>query len=84
MLNGKTIAVVLRAYHTEETLEATVHDLTDLVDLRILVDDFSSDDTGSFARRLGQFCFLENRQSRINARHHRAVITGAVSTEAKD
>jgi glycosyltransferase involved in cell wall biosynthesis len=84
MLNGKTTAVVLPAYHTEETLEATVRDLTDLVDLRILVDDFSSDDTGSLARRLGQFCSLENKQGGINARHDRAVITGAVSTEAKD
>jgi hypothetical protein len=84
MLNGKTIAVVLPAYHTEEPLEATVRDLTDLVDPRILVDHFSSDDTGSFARRPGQFCFLENKQGRIDARHDRAVITGAVSTEAKD
>lgn len=84
MLNGKTIAVVLPAYHTQETLEATARYLTDLVDLRILVDDFTSDDTGSFARRLGQFCFLENKQGRINERHDRAVITGAVSTEAKD
>ena len=84
MLNGKTIAVVLPAYHTEETLEAMVRNLTDLVDLRVLVGDFSSDDAGSFARRLGKFRFLGRKQGRINARHDRAVITGAVSTEAKD
>ena len=53
MLNGKTIAVVLPAYNAEKTLEATVRELPDLVDLRILVDDFSSDDTVTLARRLG-------------------------------
>jgi|SRR6202140_4463903 len=53
MLNGKTIAVVLPAYNAEKTLEATVRELPGLVDLRILVDDFSSDDTVTLARRLG-------------------------------
>src|SRR6202045_646738 len=53
MLNGKTIAVVLPAYNAEKTLEATVRELPDLVDLKILVDDFSSDDTVTLARRLG-------------------------------
>jgi glycosyltransferase involved in cell wall biosynthesis len=53
MLNGKTIAVVLPAYNAEKTLEATVRELPDLVDFRILVDDFSSDDTVTLARRLG-------------------------------
>ena len=84
MLNGKTIAVVLPAYNAEGTLEATVRELPDLVDLRILVDDFSSDNTVTLARRLGHFRFLENKQDRINARHERPVITEAVSTEAKD
>jgi glycosyltransferase involved in cell wall biosynthesis len=53
MLNGKTIAVVLPAYNAEKTLEATVRELPDLVDLRILVDDFSSDRTVTLARSLG-------------------------------
>ncbi len=39
MLNGKRIAVVLPAYNAEKTLEATVRELPDLVDIRILVDD---------------------------------------------
>jgi len=53
MLNGKTIAVVLPAYNAEKTLEATVRELPDIVDLRILVDDFSSDHTVELARCLG-------------------------------
>jgi glycosyltransferase involved in cell wall biosynthesis len=53
MLNGKTIAVVLPAYNAERTLEATVRELPDLVDVKILVDDCSSDQTVKLARRLG-------------------------------
>jgi glycosyltransferase involved in cell wall biosynthesis len=53
MLNGKTIAVVLPAYNAEKTLEATVRELPDLVDVKILVDDCSSDQTVKLARRLG-------------------------------
>src|SRR5216117_2524526 len=53
MLNGKRIAVVLPAYNAEKTLEATVRELPDLVDIRILVDDHSSDRTVEVAHRLG-------------------------------
>jgi glycosyltransferase involved in cell wall biosynthesis len=53
LINGKRIAVVLPAYNAEKTLEATVRELTDLVDDRILVDDHSSDATAELARRLG-------------------------------
>jgi glycosyltransferase involved in cell wall biosynthesis len=60
MLNGKLIAVVLPAYNAEKTLEATVRELPDIVDLRILVDDFSSDRTVSVARELGISTFVHN------------------------
>src|SRR5438477_5436685 len=53
MLNGKRIAVVLPAYNAEKTLEATVRELPDLVDIRILVDDHSSDRTVEVAHQLG-------------------------------
>ncbi|MCU1243968.1 MAG: hypothetical protein JWO71_4694 [Candidatus Acidoferrum typicum] len=53
MLNGKIIAVVLPAYNAERTLEATVRELPDIVDIKILVDDCSSDQTVKLARRLG-------------------------------
>lgn len=53
MINGKRIAVVLPAYNAEKTLEATVRELSEIVDDRILVDDHSSDATAELARRLG-------------------------------
>ena len=53
MINGKRIAVVMPAYNAEKTLEATVHELPDLVDTTILVDDHSSDQTTEVAKRLG-------------------------------
>src|SRR5881394_3072474 len=53
MLNGKRIAVVLPAYNAEKTLEATVRELPELVDIRILVDDHSSDRTVEVAHQLG-------------------------------
>jgi len=61
MLNGKRIAVVLPAYNAERTLEATVRDLPELVDIRILVDDHSSDRTVEIARRLGLQYYVHDR-----------------------
>ena len=53
MINGKRIVVVLPAYNAEKTLEATVRELPEIVDQRILVDDQSRDATVAMARRLG-------------------------------
>jgi glycosyltransferase involved in cell wall biosynthesis len=61
MINGKRIAVVLPAYNAEKTLEATVREVPDLVDICILVDDHSSDRTIEVAKRLGLQCFLHDR-----------------------
>ena len=61
MLNGKRIAVVLPAYNAAKTLEATVRELPDLVDIRILVDDHSKDDTVEVAKRLGLQVFVHDR-----------------------
>jgi len=61
MINGKHIAIVMPAYNAEKTLEATVAELPDLVDIRILVDDSSSDATVSLARRLGLLVFKHDR-----------------------
>jgi len=57
MINGKRVAVVLPAYNAEKTLEATVRELPALVDLRILVDDHSADETVRLASRLGLTVF---------------------------
>jgi glycosyltransferase involved in cell wall biosynthesis len=61
MINGKRIAVVFPAYNAEKTLEATVRELPDLVDIRILVDDHSSDRTVEIAHGLGLQSFVHNR-----------------------
>jgi len=61
MINSKRIAVVLPAYNAAKTLEATVSQLPDLVDIRILVDDHSSDRTFQIAERLGLRCFAHDQ-----------------------
>src|SRR5579864_4797127 len=61
MINGKRIAVVMPAYNAEKTLQATVGEIPDLVDIRILVDDHSRDDTVGLARRLGLLVFQHDR-----------------------
>jgi glycosyltransferase involved in cell wall biosynthesis len=61
MINGKRIAVVLPAYNAEKTLEATVRELPDLVDIRILVDDHSTDRTIEVAQKLGLQSFVHDR-----------------------
>jgi len=49
MVNGKRIAVVMPAYNAEKTLERTVQELPDTVDIKILVDDHSTDGTVQIA-----------------------------------
>src|SRR5207344_1774049 len=61
MINGKRIAVVFPAYNAEKTLEATVRELPELVDIRILVDDHSRDQTVAVAQRLGIPVFVHDR-----------------------
>jgi glycosyltransferase involved in cell wall biosynthesis len=61
MINGKSIAVVLPAYNAEKTLESTIRELPSLVDIRILVDDHSSDHTVEVAKQLGLHVFVHNR-----------------------
>ena len=61
MINGKRIAVVLPAYNAEKTLAATVAELPELVDIRILVDDHSSDRTVEIAAQLGLQFFVHDQ-----------------------
>ena len=60
MINGKRIAVVMPAYNAEKTLEMTVRELSDVVDIKILVDDSSKDQTAALARQLGLLTFVHN------------------------
>ena len=61
MINGKRVVVVLPAYNAARTLEATVRELPDIVDERILVDDHSGDATAEVARRLGLTVHVHER-----------------------
>ena len=61
MINGKRIAVVMPAYNAEKTLAVTVGELAEVVDIRILVDDNSSDRTIAEAKRLGLTVFVHDK-----------------------
>ena len=61
MINGKQIAVVMPAYNAEKTLEQTVRELPESVDIKILVDDSSKDHTAALAARLGVLTFVHDR-----------------------
>ena len=61
MINGKRIAVVMPAYNAAKTLEKTVHELSETVDLKILVDDHSSDDTVRIAEKLGLRVYVHEK-----------------------
>jgi glycosyltransferase involved in cell wall biosynthesis len=61
LINGKRIAVVLPAYNAEKTLEATVKEIPELVDICILVDDHSRDRTVEMASRMGLRTFVHDR-----------------------
>ena len=60
MINGKRIAVVMPAYNAAKTLEKTVLELPDEVDIKILVDDSSKDETAALSRKLGVQTFVHD------------------------
>ena len=60
MINGKRVAIVMPAYNAEKTLETTVAELTDVVDIKILVDDSSTDHTAELSKRLGVRTFIHD------------------------
>ncbi len=61
MINGKRVAVVMPAYNAEKTLEQTVSELPESVDIKILVDDSSKDETAALAAKLGVLTFVHDR-----------------------
>ena len=60
MINGRRIAVVMPAYNAEKTLEQTVRELPEEVDIKILVDDGSRDQTVRLAESLGLKVFAHD------------------------
>jgi len=61
MIDGKRIAVVMPAYNAERTLEKTVRGLPGIVDIKILVDDSSKDNTALLSKELGLQTFLHDK-----------------------
>jgi glycosyltransferase involved in cell wall biosynthesis len=61
VINGKRVAVVMPAYNAGKPLERTVLVMPDIVDVTILVDDSSSDQTVRFAKELGFRVFVHGR-----------------------
>src|SRR5271156_3564230 len=61
MIDGKRIAVVMPAYNAEKTLEKTVRCLPAVVDIKILVDDSSKDNTAHLSRKLGVQTFIHDK-----------------------
>jgi glycosyltransferase involved in cell wall biosynthesis len=60
--NKSKVVVVMPAYNAAQTLHMTYADLPrDMVDLVILVDDGSSDETAKIARQLGLELFIHDR-----------------------
>ena len=60
MIDGKRVAVVMPAYNAERTLEQTVKELPDSVDIKILVDDSSNDNTATLSEKLGVETFIHD------------------------
>ena len=60
MIDGKRIAVVMPAYNAEKTLEQTVRALPGIVDIKILVDDSSKDNTVRLSESLGVQTFIHD------------------------
>jgi glycosyltransferase involved in cell wall biosynthesis len=61
MIDGKRIAVVMPAYNAERTLEKTVRGLPGIVDIKILVDDSSKDNTALLSKELGLQTFVHDK-----------------------
>jgi glycosyltransferase involved in cell wall biosynthesis len=61
MINGRRIAIVMPAYNAEKTLQQTLSEVPETVDIRILVDDKSRDETAKLAASLGLTTFVHDR-----------------------
>ena len=61
MINGKIVAVVMPAYNAAKTLAVTVHELSEVVDIKILVDDSSKDGTAALSKELGISTFVHDQ-----------------------
>jgi glycosyltransferase involved in cell wall biosynthesis len=61
VINGKQVAVVMPAFNAAKTLERTVREIPEIVDIKILVDDHSTDDTVKISENLGLQVFVHQK-----------------------
>lgn len=61
VINQKRVVVVMPAYNASKTLERTVADLPSTIDVTILVDDQSKDETVHIAARMGLQVFVHDK-----------------------
>ena len=61
MINGMRVAVVMPAYNAAKTLAKTVRELPEMVDIKILVDDRSTDETVRIAEDLGLQVYVHSK-----------------------
>ena len=72
------VVVVMPAYNAAKTLHMTYADLPhEMVDLVILVDDGSKDETARIAKELGLELFVHNRELRIRRQPENVLPRGA-------
>ena len=81
MVNGKRVAVVMPAYNAEKTLSRTVRELPEIVDVKILVDDNSHDETVRVAHELGLQVYVHEKNYGYGRNqqtcYHEALTAGA-------
>lgn len=83
MINGKKVVVCLPAYNAGKTLELTYRDIPmDVVDEVILVDDGSSDDTVSVAKKIGVQHIIVHQRNRGYGGNQKSCYDRALSLKA--
>jgi len=83
MIKNKSVAVVLPAYNASKTLEATYSEIPfDVVDLVILVDDASNDDTQDVARMIGIEYIVTNEVNKGYGGNQKACYATALELDA--
>lgn len=83
MLNNKTVCIVLPAYNAAETLEMTYQEIPfDIVDMVVLVDDASNDDTSEVAKKLGIHNIIRHENNRGYGGNQKSCYHKALSLNA--
>ena len=83
MIKGKKIIVVMPAYNASQTLEKTFSEIPhNIVDQVILVDDYSSDDTASIAKKIGVEIVIKHDKNKGYGGNQKTCYTIALEQKA--